>query len=83
MTLLKIGDRYLNTDRVEEYTVEDSQVIVRFGPNDEIRFARHDALLLRSWLELAAVDLTGDLPHRQDRWADPRVVPARGREPRR
>ncbi len=60
MHVIKIGDRYLNVDRVTEYIVDDTVVIVQFGPDHATRFARHDAVLLRRWLERMAVDLAED-----------------------
>ena len=60
MRVVKIGDRYLNVDQVTEYIVDDTVVIVHFGPDHETRFARHDAVVLRRWLERMAVDLADD-----------------------
>ena len=60
MTVLKIGERFLNVDRGTEYTVEGTVVIVHFGPDQITRFARHDAAQLRRWLERTAVDLAHD-----------------------
>ena len=76
MTLLKIGDRFLNVNRVTEYTIEGNDVIVHFGPDHTTRFARHDAALLRRWLERTAVDLAHEAadpsPDRGDGSPEPR-----------
>ena len=60
MHVIKIGERYLNVDQVTEYTVEDNTVVVHFGPHHETRFTRHDAVLLRQWLERIAMDIAED-----------------------
>ncbi len=60
MHVLKIGDRYLNVDQVTEFVVDAGSVIVHFGPDHETRFTRHDAVLLRGWLERTAMDLAED-----------------------
>ncbi len=57
MHVLKIGDRFLNVDRVTEFTVDGNTLIAHFGPNHETRFTRQDAVLLRRWLERMAVDI--------------------------
>ncbi len=62
MQVIKIGDRYLNVDRVTEYLIEDNAVIVHFGPGQETRFTRQDAVVLRQWLERIALDIADDEP---------------------
>ena len=76
MSLLKLGDRFLNTALVTEYTVEDNGVIVHFGPHHEARFTRHDATLLRRWLEQTAVDIARAEPESDT------TAPATAPEPR-
>ncbi len=62
MRVIKIGDRYLNLERVTEYHIEDNAVIVHFGPGQETRFTRQDAAVLRRWLERIALDIADDEP---------------------
>ena len=57
MHVLKIGDRFLNVDQVTEFTTDGNTLIVHFGPNHETRFTRHDAVLLRRWLERMSIDI--------------------------
>ena len=57
MKLLKLGDRVINLDQVTEYTLEGNDVIVHFGPSHETRFTRHDAALLRRWIDATALDV--------------------------
>jgi hypothetical protein len=71
MRVIKIGDRYLNLERVTEYQIEDNAVIVRFGPGQETRFTRQDAGVLRRWLERIALDIADD---------EPATAPISGRE---
>ncbi len=62
MKLLRIGDRLLNVDLVTDYTLEDNGIMAHFGHDHMIRFTRHDATVLRRWLDLVAVDIAQDEP---------------------
>ncbi len=83
MHVIKIGDRYLNVARVTEYLIEDNAVIVHFGPGHETRFTRHDAAVLRRWLEFIAVDIDDERPTAPIRGGDvPGTRPERRINPR-
>ncbi len=71
MQLLKRGDRFLNVALVTEYTVEDTSVIVHVGPGHATRFTRHDATLLRHWLDRMATGISQDAPDMRNDHARP------------
>lgn len=61
MNLLKIGDRFINLDRVTDFMATDEDVLVHFEPHAidvsqnmhavRWRFTGGEAAMLRRWLE--------------------------------
>ncbi len=62
MKLLRISDRYVNLERVTEFSFDAHGATISYDHDHSTQItARHEVVLLRRWLDAQALDLEVEL----------------------